>query len=53
MRRKEDPEDLIACWGLMDRDWALVGNKAGATLGFVGLLEFFELEGGLVRSLRI
>lgn len=46
MRREWTPEDLIASWTLVDADWALVGNKTGATrLGFVALLKFFELEG--------
>jgi hypothetical protein len=26
MRREWDPEDLIACWTLVDDDWALVAN---------------------------
>ena len=39
MRREWSPEDLIACWTLVDADRALVGNKTGATrLGFVALL---------------
>jgi TnpA family transposase len=46
MRREWTPEDLIACWTLVEGDWGLVGNKAGATrLGFGLLLKFFELEG--------
>jgi hypothetical protein len=46
MRREWDPEDLIACWTLLDSDWSLVANKTGATrLGFVVLLKFFEIEG--------
>jgi chromosome segregation and condensation protein ScpB len=50
MRREWDPEDLIACWTLIDSDWALVGNKTAATrLGFVALLKFFELEARFPR----
>jgi hypothetical protein len=45
MRRKWDPDDLIACWTLGDSDGALIANKAGATrLGFALLLKFFELD---------
>lgn len=52
MRREWTPEDLIASWTLVDADWALVGNKTGATrLGFVALLKFFELEGRFPRHL--
>lgn len=37
--------DLIGKWTLAEGDWALVGNKAGATrLGFAVLLKFFESE---------
>ena len=36
MRREWEPEDLIACWTLVDGDAGLVGNKSGPTrLGFV------------------
>ena len=46
MRREWQPEELIASWTLVDRDWELVANKSGATrLGFALLLKFFELEG--------
>ena len=46
MRREWQPEELIASWTLVDRDWELVANKTGATrLGFALLLKFFELEG--------
>ena len=46
MRREWQPEELIDCWTLVDRDWELVANKSGATrLGFALLLKFFELEG--------
>jgi len=45
MRREWEPEELIACWTLVEADWRLVANKSGATrLGFVVLLKFFELE---------
>jgi Domain of unknown function (DUF4158) len=50
MRREWEPEELIACWTLVDADWRLVANKSGATrLGFAVLLKFFELEGRLPR----
>lgn len=50
MRRKWEPEDLIAAWTLLDGDWELVGNKSGATrLGFSLLLKFFELEARFLR----
>jgi hypothetical protein len=50
VRRERAPEDLIACWTLVEADWDLVGNKAGATrLGFALLLKFFELEGRFPR----
>lgn len=29
MRREWEPENLIACWTLMDGDRTLVGNKRG------------------------
>ncbi|HEY8676883.1 MAG TPA: hypothetical protein VIO13_13100 [Candidatus Dormibacteraeota bacterium] len=48
MRREWEPEDLIACWTLVDVDWKLVANKRGATrLGFALLLKCFELEARL------
>lgn len=51
MRREWEPEDLIACWTLVDGDVGLVGNKSGPTrLGFVLLLKFFELEGRFPRT---
>ena len=35
MRQEWEPEELVASWTLLDADWALVANKAGATrLGF-------------------
>ena len=50
MRREWEPEELIACWTLVDADWRLVANKSGATrLGFAVLLKFFELEGRFPR----
>jgi hypothetical protein len=50
MRRDWEPEELIACWTLVDDDWRLVSNKAGATrLGFNLILKFFELEGRFPR----
>ncbi len=46
MRRDWEPEDLIAHWTLLARDWDLVANKSGATrLGFSAVLKFFEIEG--------
>ena len=45
MRREWQPEELIASWTLIDRDWELLSNKSGATrLGFGLLLRFFDLE---------
>jgi TnpA family transposase len=50
MRRNWEPEDLIACWTLIDDDWAAVANKSAATrLGFALLLKFFELEARFPR----
>ena len=52
MRRDWEPEDLVACWTLVDEDWRLVGKKTGATrLGFAVLLKFFELEARFPRQL--
>jgi hypothetical protein len=46
VRREWQPEELIASWTLVDRDWELVANQTGATrLGFALLLKFFDLEG--------
>ncbi|CAM5321284.1 DUF4158 domain-containing protein [Streptomyces abikoensis] len=46
MRQEWSPEEVVECWTLVDGDWALVVNKAGATrLGFCLMLKFFELEG--------
>ena len=45
MRREWQPEELVASWTLIDRDWELLANKSGATrLGFALLLKFFDLE---------
>ncbi len=45
MRREWEPEDLVACWTLLDAVWRMVGNKTGATrLGFALLSKFFEIE---------
>ena len=50
VRREWEPEELIACWSLVDDDWRLVSNKAGATrLGFSPILKYFELEGQFPR----
>lgn len=51
LRREWSPEELIACWTLVDNDWELLGNKTGATrLGFGLLLKFFELEARFPRT---
>ena len=45
VRREWEPEDLIACWTLLDGDRPLVANKRGTTrLGFALMLKLFELE---------
>jgi len=50
VRQDWEPEDLVAVWTLVENDWALVANKAGATrLGFALLLKFFEVEAGRSR----
>ncbi|MGH3905118.1 MAG: DUF4158 domain-containing protein [Pseudonocardiaceae bacterium] len=50
MRREWTAEELIACWTLVDEDWGLLANKAGATrLGFGVLLKYFELEARFPR----
>ncbi len=50
MRREWEPEELVACWTLVDEDWRLVANKTGATrLGFTLLLKFFEVEARFPR----
>jgi TnpA family transposase len=51
VRREWEPEDLIACWTLVEADQKLVANKSGATrLGFALLLKFFELEARFPRD---
>jgi hypothetical protein len=46
VRQHWEPEELVAAWTLVEDDWRLLGNKAGATrLGFALLLKFFEQEG--------
>lgn len=45
MRQEWSPEDVVACWTLVDGDWELVANKSGPTrLGFGLMLKFFEIE---------
>lgn len=45
MRQEWEPEELVACWTLLDADQRLVGNKRGPTrLGFALLSKFFEQE---------
>ncbi|MET9423503.1 DUF4158 domain-containing protein [Streptomyces sp. NPDC006540] len=45
MRQEWSPEDVVACWTLMDGDWDLVADKSGPTrLGFGLMLKFFEIE---------
>jgi len=35
VQREWKPEELIACWTLVEDDWRLLANKTGATrLGF-------------------
>ena len=51
MRREWKPEELIACWTLLEEDRQLLANKSGATrLGFALLLKYFELEGRFPRT---
>jgi len=51
VRHDWDPEDLLASWTLLEADWELVANKAGATrLGFALLLKFFELKARFPRD---
>lgn len=50
MRQEWEPEDLIACWTLVDDDWRLLANKRGRSrLAFALFLKFFELEGRFPR----
>jgi hypothetical protein len=42
VRKTWEPDELIEAWTLVDADWALVGNKTGATrLGFSLILKFY------------
>jgi hypothetical protein len=51
VRREWEPEDVVACWTLVEADRELIANKTGATrLGFTPLLKFFELEGRFPRQ---
>jgi hypothetical protein len=53
VRREWEPEDLVACWTLVEADRELIANKSGATrVGFVRLLKYFELEGRFPRHAR-
>ncbi len=46
VRQEWSPEDVVACWTLVDGDWDLVANKSGPTrLGFGLMLKFFDVEG--------
>lgn len=50
MRQEWEPEELVACWTLLEDDWRLVGNKRGPTrLGFAVVLKFFEQEARFPR----
>ncbi len=50
MRQEWEPEELLACWTLLEDDWRLVGNKRGPTrLGFALVLKFFEQEARFPR----
>ncbi|MCW2864000.1 MAG: transposase Tn3 family protein [Actinoallomurus sp.] len=50
MRREWELEDLIECWTLHEDEFALLGNKSGATrLGFGLVLKFFEQEARFPR----
>jgi hypothetical protein len=31
VRREWEPEDLVACWTLVEADWELLANKTKAT----------------------
>ncbi|MGW7824432.1 DUF4158 domain-containing protein [Streptomyces puniciscabiei] len=53
MRQEWSPEDVVACWTLVDSDWDLVANKTGPTrLGFCLVLKYFELEGRFPQSVE-
>jgi len=46
VRRDWEPEDIIACWTLVEDDLPnLAGRNHANLLGFSLLLKFFELEG--------
>ena len=46
MRVEWEPDELIGAWTLVEGDWELIANKAGATrLGFAVILKFYEIEG--------
>jgi hypothetical protein len=51
VRREWEPEDVVACWTLVEQDEReLVSYKRGATrLGFALMLKFFELEARFPR----
>ena len=51
MRREWEPEDLVACWTLVEHDEReLVAYKRGATrLGFALMLKFFEIDARFPR----
>jgi len=51
VRREWEPEDLIACWTLVEHDEReLVAYKRGATrLGFALMLKFFEIDARFPR----
>lgn len=50
MRREREPEELVACWALIDADRGRIANKTGATrLGFALPIRYFELEGRFPR----
>ncbi|MFG1963672.1 DUF4158 domain-containing protein [Nonomuraea sp. NPDC049028] len=46
MRIDWEQDELISAWTLVEGDWDLVGEKAGAgRLGFALILKFYEIEG--------
>jgi len=51
VRREWEPEDLVACWTLVEHDEReLVAYKRGATrLGFALMLKFFEIDARFPR----
>lgn len=51
MRSEWVPEDLIACWTLVDADWPLIGARVGASkLGFSLMLKYYQNEAKFPRS---